>query len=150
MDKEELVNLTLEKLYNKFKKEPECFQLNYEHFYNNENNFTIIWRPMIELDIESIIQDPNSKGAVAIKVSTNPKEISCFVFLNPNENLNGSAADSVITIKPAILTLNKTFRRLKKLKKLIKHRDLKNEGKRYFGKLSCLFPDVVDKYILKK
>jgi hypothetical protein len=151
MDKKELIALTLDTLLFRFKSSPECFELQYTPF--TKNDFSITWRPMIELEehMQSVVNDPmNSHSAVIVRFHMS-SEISCFLFMdNHNNSSLSSGADCVITIKPFFLKLSSNYRKLNKLKNLIIQRDINNEGKKYFGKLSSIFPDVIETYITGK
>lgn len=146
MEKAELVGLTLDRLLDHFKMSPESFE-----FHDNISP-TVVWRPKIEQgDITSnSIYDPNNAHAVIVTYNPHQNEITCYVFLTaPAEPLNATGrADTTMSSKRWFETWRSNYRKLMKLKSLIQSREAKKTNLIYLRKLSCIFPDAVDKHLL--
>ena len=152
MTKKELVEITLDRLSKRFHDSPECFELIYTPFasQNYGLDFTIMWKPKIQLDNDndSVIDDPNNQGAVAIKLNESMGEITCYVYNKAPTSFCSSLADSVILIKMRFIKIRKMRKKIIKLRDLIVKRDEMNEHMKYLKKLSSVFPDVLDRHIL--
>lgn len=152
MTKKELVEITLDKFHKRFRESPECFELIYTPFasQNYGFDFTIMWKPRIQIGDEdnSLVDDPNNHGAVAIKLNESMGEITCFVYNKAPGSFCTSLADSVIIVKMRFIKLRNMRKKIIKLKDLIVKRDEMNEHMKYLKKLSSVFPDVLDRHIL--
>lgn len=153
MTKKELVSITLDKLFNRFRESPECFELIYTPFASQTYglDFTVMWKPKIQLagDGEDLVDDPNNQGAVAIKLNESSGEIACYVYNKAPNSFCSSLADSVILIKMKFIKMRTIRKKIVKLKDLIVKRDEMNDHMKYLKKLSSVFPDVLDRHILE-
>jgi hypothetical protein len=150
MDKRELVELTVERLLAFFEKSPESFDLKLpsDASYGGP---TVTWRPRIQLGSydSNIVDDPNNHHAVVIIYNPNFNELICNLFIKAPSNLDTARADYSVTSRQTFMKFRSHYRKFKRLIKLIKARDLHRENMTYLSKLSSVFPDTLDKHILK-
>ena len=152
MDKDELISLTLDRLIDRFKSGPECFEFIQTPFSPSNPDIVITWKPRVEMEpnMVSVIDDPNREGGCAIKYMEPTGEITCAVYSKAPINFNHSTPDCLISTRPSFVKWTSNYKKIVKLKNLILKRDQENENKKYLKKLQDVFPDAVDKYLTKQ
>lgn len=153
MNKHDLVELTIERLLANFERSPESFDLKDDPSKNNGyGGYTVIWKPRVQLGSydSNIVDDPNNNHAVVITTSPVTNEIICYLFIKSTVGaIETAKADYSVASDRPFMTFRSHYRKLKKLIKLIKERDIYKENMTYLSKLSSVFPDTLDKHILK-
>lgn len=148
MDKRELVELTIERLLANFDKSPESFDLKMPD--SSHCSPTIYWKPKIKIDNYDIADDPNNNHAVVVTYNSSFSELRCYIFLKaPATAYEYTKADHSVSISGYFIKLTSSYRKYKKLIRLIQTRDLHQDNMNYLSKLSSVFPDALDKHILK-
>lgn len=150
MDKRDLVELTIERLLANFETSPESFELKDSGLDNLYSGVTIVWRPKIQLNnYDHVVNDPNNNHSVVVILCPNTSRISCYLFLKAPPTYDGARADYAVSSLELFMRWRSHYRKLRKLVKLIRARDLYRENMQYLSKLSSVFPDTLDKHFLK-
>ena len=151
MDKRDLVELTIERLLANFERSPESFDLKDPTATGSYGGPTVTWRPRVQLGSydSNVVDDPNNHHAVVISLNNDRNEIACHLFLRNVMNLESAKADHSVAHRQSFMMFRSHYRKLMKLIKLIKARDLHKENMTYLSKLSSVFPDTLDKHFLK-
>jgi len=150
MDKHELVEITIERLLANFEKSPESFDLKLPDS-SSYSGPTVTWKPRVQLGSydSNIVDDPNNNHAIIVSYNPNSGDLTCYLFMKVPPTFDGSRADHVMASNQYFQKLRSPYRKFKKLINLIKARDVHRENMNYLGKLSSVFPDTLDKHILK-
>jgi len=150
MDKHELVELTIERLLANFEKSPESFDLKMPDS-SSYSGPMVTWKPRVQLGSydSNVVDDPNNNHAVIVMYNPNLGELQCFLFLRAPTHLDGAKADQTVQSKRPFMYFRAHYRKFKKLIALIKERDVRAANMNYLSKLSSVFPDTLDKHILK-
>jgi len=150
MDKHELVELTIERLLANFERSPESFDLKLPDA-NSYGGPQITWRPRVQLGSydSNVVDDPNNNHAVVITYNPSSGTLTCFLYLKVVTNLDGTRADQMVDSHKPLMFCRSHYRKFKKLIKLIQARDIRRKNLEYLSKLSSVFPDTLDKHILK-
>lgn len=151
MDKAELVSLTLDKLMDHFRSTPESFEFHSSELGGRSINPTIVWQPKVQLNDSYTVQDPNNVHAIVVTYNGMLNSVTCYVFLKAPPDLlkTGIVADCVMNSQRFFETWRGNYRKFRRLRDMIRKRDLRKENMHYLRKLATIFPDTLDKHLLK-
>jgi hypothetical protein len=149
MNKIELMGLTLDMLIAKFHDSPESFVFTGTGSYQESTHPSITWQPKIQLDDanSTVVDDPNSAGAIVITFNTTFNEMHCYVYTKTPISTYGAKADSSISVCRWFEKWRANYRKFVKLKRLILGRVKHLENVDFIKNLSSVFPDALDGHI---
>jgi hypothetical protein len=148
MDKAELIGLTLDRLIEHFRDQPESFE--YKGSESSSGVSGIFWQPKIQSN-DSVVRDPNNHHAVVINWNGMNNTMMCCILLKAPANLSASnspqVADCVVTVHRWFEKWRGNYRKFCKLRKLIVEREVYLENRGFLSKLTAVFPDSMDEHI---